>query len=220
MKKFLVLFFLVFSLPALAFSPPPEGAPANDLWGISKYAGFDFGIGLAKSDKGFANTDKRMNAVGGRIGASYGYKFPFVRIGAEAGGAGASQEFQTDLSRPNNDKFSFKAFYLMPHIFLEMDWPGYVVPYVGYAIGIGALSTKNEHYVMTSVWPPVTEQIRDSKIGIGKTSAIMLGARFSLTSWMYWNVFWREQNYGRIRISKDNSNLISREIAAGLVLKF
>ena len=220
MKKFLILFFLVFSLPALAFSPPPEGAPADDIWGISKYAGFDFGIGTAKSDKGFANTDKKMDAIGGRIGGSYGYKFPFVRVGLEAGGAWANEEFQSAVSVTNNDKFSFNAFYIMPHIFLEMDWPGYVVPYVGYAIGAGFLGVKHDYLVMMSIFPPETEQIHDSKFAIGKTTAMMIGLRASLTPWMYWNIFWREQNYGRIKISGDHSNLIGREIATGLVIKF
>ena len=169
MKKLSILFLLIFATPALAFVPPQEGFRQFGFWETSAYLGFDFGMGIAKSEKDFMNLDEKVDAFFGNIGASGGYKIPFVRVGLEAGGAWGRQEF---LGK--NEKIGFTALYLMPHVFLELDWPGIFVPYVGYSYGVGTLATRHEYQVITT-WPYRTEKESNSKTRVNQTSAITLG---------------------------------------------
>jgi len=81
-----------------------------------------------KSEKGFADTNKKMDAIGGGFRIAGGPKLPFLRVGLEAGGA--------------------------------------------------------------------------------------------LTNDLHYNLFWRKQDYGRVKISRDDSRLVGREIAMGLVWIF
>ena len=221
MKKLsILLLFIAASAPAFAFQY--DDGPKRGLWDTGLYLGFDLGFGGLKSEKSFADTDKKMDAIGGGFRIAGGLKLPFLRVGLEAGGAGASEKFDSEaaagpFTRYEN-LYKFSSFHLMPQIFLELDWPGYIVPYAGYAIGVNFLYVGRETHVPMSFSD--SEGKSERKTGIGKTDAIMLGIRGAMNPGMYYNLFWRKQDYGRVKISKDDSRLVGREIAMGLVLIF
>jgi len=243
MKKFLTLFFIILFAPMVAFAaadpsaappatsdtlPPENISPVRDtsrpnIWDISNYASFDYGIGNVKSERAFSDLDQKFDTIGGGMRGALGYKLPFLRAGVEFGGNWAQQKFTSKLDASQEDKYRFSAFYVIPQVFLELDWPGYVVPYVGYGVGAGLVNFGSNVSVLDSAWPQwarVTQRQRDSTIGINRMTAFMIGARFSLNSFLDWNLYWRQSDYGRIKITADGGRLVSREIATGLVARF
>ena len=220
MKKLLILFLSAALTSVHAFSPPAEDEPKRSLWDTGGYLGFDFGYGDIKSEPSFADPDKRWNGTGGGLRIAPGYKLPFLRIGVEAGVASGSQEFQSEVEALKRDKYGFTSFHLMPQIFLELDWPGYIVPYVGYAAGVNVLRTRQNVHVVTSVWPPRTEEEYKSDSSTGQTAAVLLGLRGALNPFVYYNLFWRKQDYGRVKMSPDHNRIIGREVNTGLVILF
>ena len=184
----------------------PYVSPRAGYWDEGAYFGMNAALAKAKLEQSGPGYSKVHEPAGFGFDFLMGYKFPFFRIGGEIGLMGGGAELPEENE---TDKFNVMTF--MPHVFLELDNPERVMPYVGVAAGFGIFSMTYEN--------TITEN-SVSKTGGGFTYALMLGLRVALTNDTELNLGYRYQDYGNVKLSVYDNKLTGHSLTLGLAFKF
>jgi opacity protein-like surface antigen len=210
---------------AIPAAPGTATQPQRGYWDPGTYVGVNLQVGPAglKQKEEFGSREWDEKPVGFAGDMFLGYKFPYLRVGGEMGFFSTSKEFMGSTISGRRVVFeedSFFALTMMPHIFLDLDIPGWRVnPYAGFAAGADILFGTYDFYTR-GIYVYSDIQSSEGGVSLNLTYALMAGLRIALKPNLELNLAYRYQDYGKVKVSAVDNELKMYSMNAGIAFKF